>query len=109
MNKNDYSGHSESSMLDWTDFLLADVELVPRYILEITEGHWECRCGNSQSSDGFEPCNEIGELVPAELGPWDGALQACIRCWRVINGDTLEILGFAELSTIEKNFECCWG
>lgn len=107
--KNHQAGEGNSSVLDWTDLLLADIELIPQYILEITDGQWECRCGNSQDSDGFEACSEIGGLVPAELGPWDGALQACIRCWRVINGDTLEILGFAEDSAIEKNLEFCWG
>ena len=93
----------------WTDLLLVASELVPQYILEISDGHWECRCGNSQDSEGFEACNEVGKLVPAELGPWDGVLQACIRCWRVVNGDTLEVLGFAEESSIEKNLEFCWG
>ena len=98
-----------SSGLHWTDLLLADIELVPQYILEISDGNWECRCGNSPDSDGFEACNELGELVPAELGPWDGVLQACTRCWRIINGDTLEILGLAKESVIETNLEFHWG
>jgi len=59
-------------------------------------------------SDGFEPCDEFGAEVPAELGPWDGALYVCTRCWRVINGNTLEILRDVEEAVIEKNMEYRW-
>jgi hypothetical protein len=46
--------------------------------------------------------------VPAELGPWDGILHVCTRCWRVIDGNTLEILRFTEVEVIEKNLEYRW-
>ncbi len=94
---------------DWTDLLLAIGELVPEYILEVHDGHWECRCGNSTNAEGFDACNEFGKLIPAELGPWDGALQVCIRCWRIIDGNTLQVLGFAETSTIAANTDLYWG
>ena len=109
MSENQQGDAGNSSELHWTDLLLADIDLVPQYILEISDGQWECRCGNSQNSDGFEACNELGELVPAVLGPWDGVLQACTRCWRVVNGDTLEVLGFADETAIGMNLEFSWG
>ena len=98
-----------SSGFHWTDLLLAEVELTPQYILEVADGCWECRCGNKSNSDGFETCSEFGVLVPSELGLWDGVLWACIRCWRVINGDTLEVLGFADESAVYTNLEFQWG
>ena len=94
--------------IHWTDLLLAHPEYVPQFIIENSEDKWECRCGNTHDSEGFEPCDEYGEEVPAELGPWDGALYVCTRCWRVINGDTLEILRHAEATLIDKNLEYRW-
>ena len=94
--------------IHWTDLLLAHPEFVSQYILEVSEDKWECRCGNTHDLDGFEPCDEHGREVPAELGPWDGALYVCTRCWRVINGDTLEILRHTEAAVIDKNLEYRW-
>ena len=94
--------------IHWTDLLLAHPEFVSQYILEISEDKWECRCGNTHESEGFEPCDEFGKEVLAELGPWDGALYVCTRCWRVINGDTLEILRHTEAAVIDKNLEYRW-
>jgi len=101
------TGQPQSPQFDWTDLLLADSGLVPQYILEISEDFWECRCGNTPSSDGFAPCDEVGEIVPAELGPWDGVLNVCIRCWRIINGNTLEVLSRTRFEVIQKNLDAC--
>lgn len=93
----------------WTDLLLTHPAVTSQYILEIAEGVWECRCGNLTESEGFIPCNEDGLEVPEELGPWDGILRACQRCWQIINSDTLEVLGFASESVIDQNDEYRWG
>ena len=102
------SGTPDSG-LDWTDLLLAHPELTSQFILEVSDGVWECRCGNSTESEGFIACDEEGLEVPEELGPWDGVLRACQRCWRVINGDTLEVLRFASDSVVTANDEYRWG
>jgi len=99
---------SSESPLHWTDLLLAHPALTPEYILEISDGSWECRCGNTQDFEGFETCTESGRFVEPELGPWDGSLHLCTRCHRVINGDTLEILRSASESIIEANEEYRW-
>jgi hypothetical protein len=57
---------------------------------------------------GFDPCDEFGEVVPAELGPWDGIVYGCTRCWRVIDRNTLEILRLTEVEVVEKNLEYRW-
>lgn len=108
VNENSQVGRNDLPQIHWTDLLLAHPEFVSQYILEISEDKWECRCGNTHESDGFEPCDEVGEQVPAELGPWDGALYVCTRCWRVINGNTLEILREVDEVVIEKNMEYRW-
>ena len=108
MSANSPVGRIDIPQIHWTDLLLAHPELVSQYILEISEDEWECRCGNTHYSEGFEPCDEFGEEVTAELGPWDGALYVCTRCWRVINGNTLEVLRHAEAAVIEKNTEYRW-
>jgi len=55
--------------IHWTDLLLAHPEYVPQFIIENSEDNWECRCGNTHDLEGFDPCDEFGEVVPAELGP----------------------------------------
>ena len=101
-------GQNALPQIHWTDFLLDHHDLVAQYILEIAEDKWECRCGNTYELDGFEPCDEFGLEVPAELGPWDGALYVCTKCWRVINSNTLEIIRDVEDAVIEKNLEYRW-
>ena len=108
VNENSQVGRNDLPHIHWTDLLLAHPEFVSQYIIEISEDKWECRCGNTHDSDGFEPCDECGAEVPAELGPWDGALYVCTRCWRVINSKTLEILREVEDAVIEKNMEYRW-
>jgi len=43
--------------------------------------------------------------VSVELGPWYGVLKICIRGWRIINGNTLEVLGRTRAEVIEKNLD----
>jgi len=53
---------------------------------------WICLCGNQPNSDGFYPCDTNGhEVEPA--GPAWTNLYVCARCGRIIQHDTLEIVG----------------
>ena len=55
---------------------------------------WVCICGNMPPTDGFYPCDEQGNVVePTIDGPWDGVRYVCNRCGRIINQDTLEVVG----------------
>lgn len=54
---------------------------------------WLCICGNTPTSDGFYPCDEDGnEMEPSKGSGWNG-LYVCGRCGRVINQETLEVVG----------------
>lgn len=52
---------------------------------------WICICGNMPVSDGFQPCDEAGKEVEPVTG-WKN-LYVCDRCGRIIQQDTLEVVG----------------
>lgn len=97
------------SGLDWTDLLLAHPAVSSQYILEISDGIRECRCHNTDDLEGFESCDQQGRIVEPVLGHWDGSLQICTRCWRIINGDTLEVLGMTSEAIVDANEQYRWG
>ena len=53
---------------------------------------WVCQCGNMPHTDGFFPCDSSGNEVEPESGNWTD-LYVCARCGRIIQYDTLEIVG----------------
>lgn len=54
---------------------------------------WVCICNNTPSDDGFFPCDSNGiEIEPTIESDWEG-LYVCNLCKRIINQDTLEIVG----------------
>ena len=54
---------------------------------------WICICRNRPDADGFYPCNfEGGEVEPTEA-EWKSGLYVCAACGRIINPDTLEVVG----------------
>ena len=53
---------------------------------------WVCVCGNTPTSDGFQPCDAAGNEVEPEKGIWNG-LYVCDRCGRIIRQKTLEVIG----------------
>jgi hypothetical protein len=54
---------------------------------------WHCNCGNQPCDDGFYPCDASGrEIQPDIGGDWIN-LYLCARCGRIINCDTLEVMG----------------
>lgn len=57
------------------------------------EDGWICICGNTAADDGFFPCDQYGnELEPTVGSAWSG-LYVCFKCGRIINQDTLEVIG----------------
>ncbi len=58
---------------------------------------WTCLCGNQIQSEGFYPCDSEGELTPEEDLPsyddWSISWYRCLRCGRIINRETLEVIG----------------
>ena len=61
-------------------------------LLEASERDaWICLCGNEPQSDGFYPCDKTGNEMEPVTG-WSG-LYVCHRCGRIINQDSLEVIG----------------
>jgi hypothetical protein len=53
-----------------------------------------CICGNDAITDGFYPCDDIGnEVVPDNN--WNGKLYVCGSCGRIIDQDTDKVVGQA--------------
>ena len=54
---------------------------------------WVCICKNTPSDGGFYPCDEQGsEMEPLVGSGWNG-LYVCADCGRIINQETLEVVG----------------
>jgi hypothetical protein len=54
---------------------------------------WQCVCGNTPVAQGFFPCDKIGNLVEPTPEEWPAPLYVCDACGRIINQDTLLVLG----------------
>ncbi len=52
---------------------------------------WICICGNKPAGEGFYPCDKLGNKVDP-VGDW-GTLYVCDQCGRIIDSDTLEVVG----------------
>lgn len=77
--------------------------------IKCDEEWWVCHCGNQPNYEGFYSCTTEGKIISPELGGlWDGIKYVCYRCYRIINGDTCEVLGKAVPSAIEYNEEYDW-
>jgi len=53
---------------------------------------YECLCGNTSASSGFEPyfCGRC--VHPVKESGWNGSTVACLECGRIIDGASGEIL-----------------
>lgn len=91
----------------WTDMLLASPIATRQYIVE-EDGKWICRCENTDASNGFSTCNEIGERCEATPGLWDEKHYVCENCYLIIDGDTLEALGVCSQDVVNTNEEYRW-
>jgi hypothetical protein len=54
---------------------------------------WVCICGNMPCDDGFYPCDKRGNEVEPVEGVWLDPIYVCHACGRIINQDTLEVIG----------------
>ena len=60
------------------------------------DGELICVCGNTPYSHGFEPCTRDGTVVePTIEGPWDGRLYVCGKCHRIVDQESLDVVGRA--------------
>ena len=65
-------------------------------ITEEVTGSWVCRCGNKPEQDGFHTSTSKGlAQSPYVDGDWDNIHWLCGRCFRIIDGNTLEVKGVA--------------
>jgi hypothetical protein len=54
---------------------------------------WVCACKNTPSDDGLYPCDEKGNEVEPTPKEWTTNPYVCHRCGRIIDLDTLEVVG----------------
>lgn len=54
---------------------------------------WTCVCGNRPTSDGFYSCDKEGNEVVPTREAWKTNWYVCARCGRMIDADTLEVVG----------------
>ena len=54
---------------------------------------WLCVCKNTPCGDGFYPCDFDGKLVEPTEAEWKSGLYVCFACGRMINPDTLKVVG----------------
>jgi hypothetical protein len=57
---------------------------------------WICVCGNQPEQDGFYPCDSAGVIVEPTAEDWTSGLYVCNQCGRLIDPDTLAIVGQAD-------------
>jgi len=69
-----------------------EAKTVEKITLEAGSQEWVCLCGNTAADHGFYPCDSKGrEIEPDDR--WDGKLYVCARCNRIIDQETLEVVG----------------
>lgn len=88
--------------------LLADPSLTTEYIVEEATDWWVCKCGNQPNYEGFFTCSVIGEYCEPTIEEWDGKHYLCDKCFRIIDGDTLAVVGRCSQDVINKNEEYRW-
>jgi hypothetical protein len=54
---------------------------------------WLCICGNRPDSDGFYACDKDGNEVEPTREDWKTDWYVCAKCGRMIDVDTLEVVG----------------
>ena len=60
----------------------------------IIEDAWVCACGNTPNGDGFYSVDPGGNWIePLVDSAWDGKRYGCASCGRIVDQDTLEIVG----------------
>jgi len=57
------------------------------------EDAWVCICNNTPGAAGFYPCDSNGNEMSPDIGSNWVNLYVCAECGRIINQDTLEVIG----------------
>lgn len=63
---------------------------------------WICLCGNTPTEEGFFPCNSEGEIVEPTPEEWTTNCYVCDRCGRIIQMDTLGVVGVRFENTLTE-------
>jgi hypothetical protein len=65
------------------------------YIAETEFFEWICNCGNLPEDDGFYTVNSKNQLVEPTYKAWDSNNYCCLRCGRIIDVDSLQVVDIA--------------
>lgn len=80
----------------------------------VGEDDWiYCLCGNNPAFDGFAPCLRDGTVVePTVEGPWEERLYLCLKCNRIVDQVTLDVVAQLSDFTIAyraaDDCDTCW-
>jgi Protein of unknown function (DUF2958) len=80
---------------------LSEVKTAKERIHQHAEDDWICLCGNDALSDGFYPCNALGEEIDPTPKDWTTNCYVCAKCGRIINQDTHEVVGLRRAHPVE--------
>ena len=89
------SGHTRAQALGIAELEEASLSPVEPQNFVILDDDWLiCVCGNSPDMSGFYPCLDDGTVVsPTVSGPWQGRLYVCADCGRIIEQETVTVVG----------------
>jgi hypothetical protein len=74
-----------------------------------TTDWFQCLCGNQPNYEGFYSCLRTGEIVsPTLYGDWEGQVYLCEKCSRIIDGETLKVIGVCSEEIAHKNDNYDW-
>lgn len=77
--------------------------------IESEDYYWTCLCDNEPHYDGFYSSTETGKIVPPSIWEgWNEIHYVCYRCWRVIDQNTLEVVGRCDEETKLYNTHFAW-
>jgi hypothetical protein len=65
------------------------------------EHAWVCICKNTPGDDGFYTCDKEGNEVEPTAKEWTTGLYVCNRCGRIIDPETLEVVGRKAVTVFE--------
>ena len=94
---------AQANLPSWHEMLLLESALLPSYLVEDTRGNWNCICGNSPDNEGFLMADSSGRTLEGIMWLWDCKTYVCDRCGRIIDGDTLEVVGRAHWEIMDSN------
>jgi hypothetical protein len=74
-----------------------------------TTDWFQCLCGNEPHSDGFFSCDSDGAIVsPSVTSGWNERTYVCGLCHRIIDGQTLQVLGVCSEQVVFDNDRFDW-